>query len=61
MCTDTLGGGIMDKSKEELVEIIQQLWECLSRGYTYAEARIHMEAYRNGKTTKKKVVVVDDE
>lgn len=38
-------------------EIIIQLWECLNRGYSYNEAKIHMEAYRNGKDTVKKVVV----
>jgi hypothetical protein len=43
----------------ELEVIIQQLWECLSRGYTYNEAKIHMDAYRSGQTTTKKVVVID--
>lgn len=51
----------MEKSKEELIEIIQQLWDCLSRGYNYAEAKVHMEAYKNGKTTVKKVVVVEED
>lgn len=40
-------------------EIIQQLWECLRRGYSYNEAQIHMRAFRDGKTTEKKVVVVE--
>ena len=52
----------MDKDKEQLlIETIQQLWECLRRGYTYAEARIHMEAFRDGKNTVKKVVVVEED
>jgi len=42
-------------------EIIQQLWECLSRGYSYREAQLHMKAYGEGKDTVRKVVVVDDE
>ena len=40
-------------------EIIQQLWECLRRGYSYSETQIHMSAFRDGKTTEKKVVVVE--
>lgn len=41
----------------EEVEIIQQLWECLRRGYTYSEAQIHMRAFKDGKTTNKKLVI----
>jgi len=44
----------------EEIEIIQQLWECLKRGYTYNEAQLHMKAYSEGKNTIKKVVVVDE-
>lgn len=44
----------------EEIEIIQQLWECLKRGYTYNEAQLHMKAYGEGKNTIKKVVVVDE-
>ncbi len=42
-------------------EIIQQLWECLRRGYSYSEAQLHMKAFSEGKNTVRKVVVVDDE
>ena len=42
-------------------EIIQQLWECLRRGYSYSEAQLHMKAFGEGKNTVRKVVVVDDE
>ena len=44
-------------------EIIQQLWLCLERQYTYAEAQLHMQAYAAGKTTTKKVIIeeVDNE
>jgi len=42
-------------------EIIQQLWQCLRNEYTYNEAKIHMAAYKEGKTTQKKLVVVDNE
>jgi len=41
------------------IETIQQLWECLRRGYTYNEAQIHMKAYRDGKTTEKRVVITE--
>ena len=49
----------MDYTDQGKTEIIQQLWECLRRGYTYAEAQIHMKAFREGKTTEKKVIVVE--
>lgn len=42
------------------VQIIQQLWLCLQRGYTYEEAQIHMNAFAEGKNTAKKVVVIDE-
>ena len=29
------------------------------RGYTYEEVQIHMRAYKEGKTTEKKVIVVE--
>lgn len=54
MCYSKVIGGNMEHE-----EIIQQLWECLRRGYTYNEAQIHMRAFRDGKTTEKKVVVVE--
>ncbi len=47
-------GGMMTEE-----QIIQQLWQCLQSGYTYDEARIHMDAYSNGMTTERKVVVVE--
>lgn len=39
---------------------IQQLWECIRRGYTYNETQIHMRAFSEGKTTVKKLVVEDN-
>jgi hypothetical protein len=42
-------------------EIIQQLWECLRRGYNYREAQLHMKAYGEGKKTIKKVVVIEED
>ena len=48
-------------NEQNKVEIIQQLWFCLQEGYTYNEAQIHMKAYQEGKTTAKKLVVVDKE
>ena len=48
-----------ENTTEYKTEIIQQLWECLRRGYTYEEAQIHMRAYKEGKTTEKKVIVVE--
>lgn len=46
-----------EKEVDNLTEIIQQLWECLSRGYTYQEAKIHIRAFKDGKTTRKRLVV----
>ena len=42
-------------------EIIQQLWYCLQKQYTYAEAKIHIEAYKNGRTTVKKSIIVEED
>ena len=39
-------------------DIISQLWVCLKRGYTYDEAKIHIEAFMQGMTTQREVVVV---
>jgi len=39
-------------------DIITQLWRCLDRGYTYNEAKIHIEAFMQGMTTQREVVVV---
>jgi hypothetical protein len=46
---------------QDKIEIIQQLWNCLREGYTYNEAQIHMKAFQEGKTTAKKLVIVDKE
>lgn len=43
------------------VEVVQQLWQCIRNGYTYSESQIHMTAFKDGKTTAKKLVVVDKE
>ena len=43
------------------IDTIQQLWNCINNQYTYAETKIHMNAYRENKTTTKKVVVVEKE
>jgi len=48
-------------TEAEQLETIQQLWRCLDMGYTYTEAQVHMSAYRLGKTSVKKVVVIDKE
>lgn len=50
-----------DEEKERLVETIQQLWECIGRGYNLNESKIHMRAFRNGKTTVRKVIVVGED
>ena len=39
-------------------EIISQLWRCLERGYSYDEAKIHINAFMQGMTTQREVVVV---
>ena len=39
-------------------DIISQLWVCLKRQYTYDEAKIHIEAFMQGMTTQREVVVV---
>ena len=49
------------KDLHNTVEVVQQLWQCIRNKYTYNESRIHMRAYQEGKTTVKKVVVVDKE
>tara|TARA_Y100000004_G_scaffold83405_1_gene93678 strand:+ start:185 stop:496 length:312 start_codon:yes stop_codon:yes gene_type:complete len=45
--------------RDKTVEIVQQLWFCLREGYTYNESQIHMRAFNEGKTTAKKVVVIE--
>jgi hypothetical protein len=40
-------------------QIIQQLWMCLLRGYTYDEAQLHIKSFSEGMTTERKVVVVE--
>lgn len=48
-----------DRYKDR-IHTIQQLWECIRRGYTYNESQIHMRAFSEGKTTVKKLVVEDN-
>ena len=45
--------------RNKTVEIVQQLWFCLRERYTYNESQIHMRAFNEGKTTAKKVVVIE--
>ncbi|BAQ85139.1 hypothetical protein [uncultured Mediterranean phage uvMED] len=52
---------MLEDKLQNAVEVAQELWQCLNRGYTYSEAQIHMRAFRDGKTTVKKVVVQDKE
>ncbi len=52
---------MLEDKLENATQIVQQLWLCLSRGYKYDEAQIHMRAFKEGKTTIKKVVVKDKE
>ena len=47
--------------EEDKIETIYQLWFCLKEGYSYNEAKIHMKAFQEGKTTAKKLVVIDKE
>ena len=49
------------KDLHNTVEIVQQLWQCIRRQYTYQESKVHMKAYQEGKTTAKRLVVVDKE
>jgi len=41
-------------------QVIQQLWMCLLRGYTYDEAQLHIKSYSEGMTTERKVIVVEN-
>ena len=52
---------MLEDKLEKATQIVQQLWSCLSRGYKYDEAQIHIRAFMEGKTTIKKVVVQDKE
>jgi len=52
---------MLEDKLQNTIEITQQLWECLRRGYSYNDAQIHMRAFRDGKTTVKEVVVKDKE
>ena len=52
---------MLEDKLQKLTEVVQQLWECLNRGYTYSEAKIHMRAFRDGQTTVKELVVKDKE
>ena len=46
---------------KERIHTIEQLWQCIQNGYTYSESQIHMKAFLDGKTTAKKLVVIDKE
>lgn len=39
-------------------DIISQLWRCIQNGYTYDETKIHINAFMQGMTTQREVVVV---
>lgn len=52
---------MLEDKLQNTTEVVQQLWECLNRGYTYSEAKIHMRAFRDGQTTVKELVVKDKE
>ena len=52
---------MLEDKLQKLTEVVQQLWQCLNRGYTYSEAKIHMRAFRDGQTTVKELVVKDKE
>ena len=52
---------MLEDKLQKLTEVVQQLWECLNRGYTYSESKIHMRAFRDGQTTVKELVVKDKE
>ena len=63
---DMIAEELADKEKlakdlHNTVEVATQLWQCIKNKYTYNESRIHMRAFQEGKTTVKKVVVVDKE
>ena len=52
---------INNKDPEWLIKIIQQLWICIRRKYTYEESKLHIRAYSDGYTTERKIVVVERE
>tara|TARA_R100001510_G_C7608908_1_gene173104 strand:+ start:592 stop:897 length:306 start_codon:yes stop_codon:yes gene_type:complete len=49
------------KDLHDTVEMVQQLWQCIINKYTYNESKIHIQAYKDGKTTAKRLVVIDKE
>jgi|TARA_B100000073_G_scaffold175908_1_gene145612 hypothetical protein len=49
------------KDLHNTVEVVQQLWQCIRREYTYQESKVHMKAFKEGKTTAKQLVVIDKE
>jgi len=47
--------------EEWLTLLIQELWICIKRHYTFDETVIHVNAFKDGYTTEKVVVVVKKE
>ena len=63
---DMIAEELADKEKlakdlHNTVEVVQQLWQCIRREYTYQESKVHMKAFKEGKTTAKQLVVIDKE
>ena len=63
---DMIAEELADKEKlakdlHNTVEVVQQLWQCIRRKYTYQESKVHMKAFKEGKTTAKQLVVIDKE
>lgn len=44
--------------EEWLTLLIQELWFCIKKRYTFDETKIHVNAFKDGYTTEKVVVVV---
>lgn len=47
--------------EEWLTLLIQELWFCIKKRYTFDETKIHVNAFKEGYTTEKVVVVVKKE
>ena len=47
--------------EEWLTLLIQELWFCIKKRYTLDETKIHVNAFKDGYTTEKVVVVVKKE
>ncbi len=48
-------------NEEWLTLLIQELWFCIKKRYTFDETKIHVNAFKDGYTTEKVVVVVKKE